>query len=358
MFPNYGKAVGLMGKITEAALKSALNAGKFSNVYFLYGEEDFLTQTYTDRIIDAAVPEDSRDMNLVVYRELPEDMQEMSDYLENLPFFSDYKCVLIKDIDIDSIDNAKHKSLISIVENIPDTSILIFAQKTYPADLKKLKAKTKKLLETCEAAGASCEFKFLSPAKLADMTIGKFKKLGCSISHDNAVFLVEECASSLTILQTEIEKLASYKGSGEVTREDIEKLVPKRVVSNVYNLAKELISGRTGSALHILDALFVQRTDPIVIMSALSGHFVDLYRARLGMDTGAYYEQTSKAFGYPPNRSFAMKYAYNDARYLSAKYLGECVAILYRTNKQLNSTLINKRILLERALAEIAEVKK
>lgn len=347
-----------MGKITETALKSAIKAVNFERVYFLYGEEDFLTQTYTDRIINVAVPPEEQDMNLVVYRELPENISEIADYLDNLPFGSDYKCVLIKDIDIDAVDNASHKQLLSLIEDIPDTAILIFEQKTYPTDLKKLKSKTKKLLEACEKFGASCEFKQLSSQKLADMAVKKFAKLGCSITPENAVCLAEECGGSLSVLQTEVEKLAGYKVSGEITRADIEKLVPKRVVTNVYNLSKELISGRTGSALKILDALFVQRTDPIIILAALSGHFTDLYRAKLGIDSGASSAQTAKAFGYPPNRSFVIDNAYRSVRYLQTEYLGECISILYRTNKALNSTNVNKRILLERALTEISVINK
>lgn len=347
-----------MGKITEAGLKSSLKTGKFERAYFLYGEEDFLTKTYSDRIIDAAVPEDARDMNLLVYRNFPENPDELSDFLESFPFFADYKCVLFNDIDIDAIDAAKHKALLPILQNIPDTSIVIFEQRTYPTDLKKLKAKMAKTLEVCETVGVSCEFRYLSPSKLADMAIRKFNGSGCSISPENAMYLAEECGLGLSVLQTEIEKLASYKGSGEITREDIEKLVPKRVVSNVYNLAKELMAGRMGGALRILDALFVQRTDPINIMAALSGHFTDMYRARLAMDAGASYDSASKAFGYAPNRSFVMRSAFNDARYLSAGYLGECIRILYRTNKSLNSSNSDKRIMIERCLTEIAAVQR
>lgn len=347
-----------MGKITEAALKSALKDNNFYRAYFLYGEEDFLTQTYTDRIINAAVPTDAQDMNLAVYRELPQNISEIADYLDNLPFGSDYKCVLIKDIDLDAVDTASHKQLLAVIEDLPDSAILIFEQKTYPADLKKLKAKTKKTLELCEKIGVSCEFKQLPTSKLADMACRKFAKLGCSISPENAGFLAEECGGSLSVLQTEIEKLAGYKVSGEVTREDIEKLVPKRVVSNVYNLAKELLAGRTGAALKILDDLFIQRTDTVIIMAALSGHFTDLYRARLGIDAGASSAQTAKAFGYPPNRSFVMDNAYRSVRYLSTEYLASCIGILYRTNKALNSSGVNKRVLIERAITEISVIDK
>lgn len=347
-----------MGKTTEAGLKSALKSGKFERAYFLYGEEDFLTKTYADRIVDAAVPKDARDMNLLVYRNFPESLDEISDFLESFPFFSEYKCVLFNDIDIDAIDAAKHKALIPILQNIPETSIVIFEQRTYPDDLKKLKAKMAKTLEVCEAVGVSCEFKYFTASKLADMAMRKFNGLKCSISPDNAMYLAEECGSSLCVLQTEIEKLASYKGSGEVTREDIEKLVPKRIVTNVYNLAKELMAGRMGSALRILDALFVQRTAEENILAALSGHFTDLYRARLAMDARASYEQASKAFGYAPNRSFVMRNAFNDARYLSSRYLGECIEILYRTNTSLHSSVVDKRIMIERCLTEIAAVQR
>ncbi len=347
-----------MGKITEAALRSALKSGKFERVYFLYGEEDFLTKTYADRIIDASVPEDARDMNLLVYRNFPENPDEISDFLDSFPFFSEYKCVLFNDIDIDAIDAAKHKALLPILQNIPDTSIVIFEQRTYPTDLKKLKAKMAKTLEVCETVGVSCEFKYFTASKLADMAMRKFSGLNCSITPENASYLAEECGSSLCVLQTEIEKLASYRGSGEITREDIDKLVPKRVVTNVYNLAKELMAGRMGGALRILDALFFQQTEPIIIMAALSGHFTDLYRARLAMDAGASYDQAGKAFGYQPNRSFVMRNAFNDARYLSARYLGECIGILYRTNKSLNSSVVDKRIMIERCLTEIAAVQR
>ncbi len=38
-----------MGKITEAALKSALKSDRFERAYFLFGEEDFLTKTYAEK---------------------------------------------------------------------------------------------------------------------------------------------------------------------------------------------------------------------------------------------------------------------------------------------------------------------
>ena len=40
--------------LPEAALKSELKAGKLRQVYYLYGEETFLTRLYADKIAEAA----------------------------------------------------------------------------------------------------------------------------------------------------------------------------------------------------------------------------------------------------------------------------------------------------------------
>lgn len=346
-----------MGKITEAQLKTELRSGQLSRVYFLYGEEEFLTKTYVEKIIGAAVPEDARDMNFVKYSKAPKS-DELSDQLENMPFFSEYKCVLIEDLDADGMDNAEHKAYLSIIENLPETSVLIIAQEHIELEQKKLKAKMKKLLAACESAGVSCEFKPLTNYKLSEMASKKFARSGLSISKENAAFLAEECGGSLSLLQTEIEKLCAYKTSGEITREDIEKLVPRQINSNIYNLAKELFAGRTGSALHILDDLFSQKTEPFMIFAALSGHFTDLYRAKLGVSAKKNPHDAAKEFGYPPNRAFLMEGAYRSANNLSKRYLGDCMEILYRTNKLLNSSKADKRILLERAITEIAALPK
>ena len=344
-----------MGTITESALNAELKAGDLRRVYFLYGEEDFLVKTYADRITALAVPEDARDMNFVKYSEPPKS-DDLSDQVDNMPFFADYKCVMIDDLDAEELDNAEHKAYLSVIANVPDTTVLIIALKSIAIDPKKIKAKTKKLMAACSDAGCVCEFKRLTPARLAGMTEKKFAKAGCLISPENAAYLAEECGGSLTVLQTEIEKLCSYRQSGEITREDIAALVPRRVDSNIYSLAKELFAGRTGNALHILDDLFVQRTEPFLILSALSGHFTDLYRAKLGQQAKKSSADTAKAFGYY-GRAFVMDGAYRSVKNLSAQYLGDCVAILYKANRLMNSTRSDRRTLIERTIIEIAALK-
>lgn len=55
--------------------------------YFFYGEEDFLTRTYTDMVIKTAGALEGDGLNLLRFRGVP-DMDKLSDFAESMPFFA------------------------------------------------------------------------------------------------------------------------------------------------------------------------------------------------------------------------------------------------------------------------------
>lgn len=350
-----------MGKSNESRLNADLRSGKTERVYFLFGEEKFLIKTYAEKIA-GIIAEDAREMNLARWKVyIKEDVpkaSELEDFLMSVPFFAEYKCAVIDDLDADWLDNDEHKAYLELIRNIPETSVLVFAYHSIVFDMKKLKAKQKKLMEVCENEGISVEFNLLPQSKVMAMAIRKAEGLGCTLSADNASFLANECGNSLMVIQNEIMKLCAYRQSGEITFEDIQKLVPRKIDSDIYSLSKELFAGRTASALRILDNLFSQQIEPIPIMAALSSHFTDLYRAKLGQLCRKSAQETAAAFNYPPNRSFVVRNAFSDASRLSERYLARCIAVLYRQNKLLNSSKEDKRLIIERAVAEIASLER
>ena len=355
---------------SEEQLGADIKAGLLARVYMLYGEEDYLIRMRTDKLLSLAVPEEAREMNFRKYSLVPNAKQstaedrppkidELLDFAESMPFFAERKCVLLKNFDPDVLDkDGEFESYLALINDLPETSVVIFTRESMGDDPKQFreklgKAKMKKLIETVDRNGIVCEMNRVTPEELSGMAIGKCRRAGCELSVEDAAFLGERVGGSLSLLQTEIEKLCAYKGSGEITKEDIDALVPKRIESNIYDLAKELFAGRVGKALEIINALFIQRVEPIMIMSALSGHFVDLYRAKLGLNAKKSYSDTSSALGYG-KRAFVMRNAYTSARPLSEAYLADCISVLYNANKRLNSTKEDKRRVIERAIIEIS----
>ena len=214
--------------------------------YFFYGEEDFLTRTYTDMVIKTAGALEGDGLNLLRFRGVP-DMDKLSDFAESMPFFAPNKCVRITDLDPESLDNQQLKDMIKLVEELPETTVIVFALITTALDDAKPKAKTKKLVETVEKRGAVCKFPLLSVNAVAGMAARKAAKAGCTLSAQDAAFLAERCGCSLTLLQTEVEKLCTYRQSGEITRADISALVPRTLDASAYDLSELLFAGNCGA---------------------------------------------------------------------------------------------------------------
>lgn len=346
-----------MAKIEEARLKADLKAGQLARVYFLFGEEHFLTKTYENKIIEAALGADPSDLNFVRFNEAPPS-DSLSDFADSMPFFSEYKVIVISDLDADKLDNAELTAYLSIIEELPDTTVLIISQTGIEIDTKKPKAKMKKLMAAAEKCGVLCEMKYMSASQLAKMAVKKASRLGCNLSEQNAVLLAELCGRDMQLLSTEVQKLCDYTVSGEITKDAIDALVPKLVDTSIYTLASELFAGRVANAFQILDDLFVQRMEPVVILGTLSGHFVDCYRAKLAMLAKKSANDAAAAFNYPRNRTFVLTKAYGSVKYLSVDYLKSCIDILYRTNLLLNSSRADRRTLLEQALTEISVLRR
>ncbi len=346
-----------MAKIEEARLKADLKAGQLSRVYFLFGEEHFLTKTYENKIIETALGKEPSDLNFVRFNEAPPS-DSLSDFADSMPFFSEYKVIVISDLDADKLDNAEMNSYLSIIEDLPDTTVLIISQTGIEIDPKKPKAKMKKLMTAAEKCGVLCEMKYMSANQLAKMAVKKAARLGCNLSDANAVLLAELCGKDMNLLSTEVQKLCDYTVSGEIAREAIDALVPKLVDTSIYGLATEIFAGRTAGAFRILDDLFLQRIEPVIILSALSGHFVDCYRAKLAQLSRKTANEAAAAFNYPRNRTFVISKAFNSVSRLSVDYLRQCIDILYRTNLLLNSSRADRRTLIEQALTEISVLKR
>ena len=340
----------------ENALRSELQAGKVRPAYFFYGEEDFLTRTYTDMVIKTAGALEGDGLNLLRFRGVP-DMDKLSDFAESMPFFAPNKCVRITDLDPESLDNQQLKDMIKLVEELPETTVIVFALITTALDDTKPKAKTKKLVETVEKRGAVCKFPLLSVNAVAGMAARKAAKAGCTLSAQDAAFLAERCGCSLTLLQTEVEKLCTYRQSGEITRADISALVPRTLDASAYDLSELLFAGNCGAALRMLDDLFQQHVEPVLILSAVSGAFVDCYRGKLAVRAGKSSQQAAADFGYFGGRAYYFGKACTKARGLSDGYLNACMEVLFRTNRLMNSSKTDSRLLLERAFTEISALK-
>lgn len=341
-----------MGALSEAQLVQKLKGGVYDRVYYFYGKDISTIQSVGKRLAAKLVDKGSEAMNLHRFQGDSLDLGQLSDALEQLPMFGGHVCVTINDLNGESLNAEDMKTLGAMISDLPESTTLIITITGFdPCGGKRnLTAKNKKLADWAVKYGVCCEFGEKSPQDLAKNIMAKAAKMGCEIQKNDAQYLAVRCGCDQLLLAGELEKLLAYKNSGPISRADIDLLVSGQLDSNAFDLAKSAALFDSSRAIKLLDELFYQRLEPVVIVHALSMAFLDLYRARLGMGKGLGSKEVAEAFKYPANRAFAVTNAFRDAGKISLNQLRFCLEQLAQTDCDLKSTRTEGRILLEEAI--------
>lgn len=340
-----------MPVINEQRLKDDLKSKRFGRVYFFYGQEPFLVKTYADRIKNKALGEDISDMNLLELSGNPE-LSLLSDHIETMPFFSEYKVIMINDFNPEKIAENETEAFLHMLENVPDTTIVVFYLTGCTFSLRS--QRMKKLFEDIKKYALVCEFKPLTPKETAGIIYRKIEREGRKISTQNANYLAEITACDLNLASVETTKLCSYVNKGgEITKEIIDKMVEKRLETKVFTLSDAMISGSGQNAFRILNELFEQRVDPIPILATLSTAYSEFYAAKIAANSGISAAKTASDLGYTGARASFFSKKYAQASKMNLDNLRKAMKIIYETDIKLKTTRNNGNLLLEETVLKL-----
>lgn len=344
--------------ISEKDLIAQIKSSNFGSIYVLFGDEAFLIKTYKDRITNkilGKVPSDFDFVNLGSNFTT----NELEEAVEGLPFTSDYKMIFINDYDVDKDLTDDFNKKLKILEDAPDYSIIIFTFYGVKVDIKKLKAKMKKLINLADNHGFVCEFKHMSSNKVADLIVKRCLKKNITISKENAMYLSDILGNSLQEIGLEVDKLCSYvMDKGIIDKKDIDNLVPKQAEAKIFALADSVLSGDKSKTFKILDDLLWNKIEPFVIISVLSSSYLDLYRAILAVNEGKNPKQVISDFSYPKNREFLITKAFNKARNINIDYIKNSIKSLFLADFRIKTSSLDTRVVLEQAITKLLAVRR
>ena len=79
------------------SLDNDIKSGKFKRVYLIYGEESFLVKEYENKLKESIIPAGAETMNLSVFDGKGFSGKEISEAIDTMPFFSEYRLVIVRD---------------------------------------------------------------------------------------------------------------------------------------------------------------------------------------------------------------------------------------------------------------------
>ena len=342
-----------MPQIDETTLKKHIKNKMFEKVYFIYGDESFLKQHYVNELAKQIVT-GAEDFNLVRFNGKGLKIDALSDAVIQLPFMSEKRCVIVNDFDAENANANELEKLKELLSDLPDATVLIFWQDIVPFSYKK-PGKLKTAITLINKNGATAEFPRKDDVSLAKIIIKSASKRGCTIDNAIARYMVSVCGNDLQNLQTELDKLCSYKMNAAITKEDIDFMVTKSVEARTFDFSKAILSRDADRAFKLLDELFYMRIEPVVILSAVISNYVDVCRAKAAISAGLRAEQVAKDFGYR-GTEFRLRNGAVIASRMSENQIKACLDELEKADRMLKSSPVDNRVTLEQMTVNLLKI--
>ncbi len=340
-----------MAKLTEDALKNAIQTDSYLPVYVLYGEEQYLIQHWVNQLTSSLVGGAMPDFNL---SRLPGETTGLADICqaaEIFPVMHSHRCVLVHDFSPQGEDAASFGAWEAYLADPCPGNVVIFS---YSSVTPGSTDKWKRFLAPCEAHGGVLKFSVKTPQELARMLAGGAAKRGCRMSVSAASYLVDCVGDDMNTLLGELEKLCAYKMNQEITEADVDRLCPKTLSATAFQMIRQINSKNSRGALTILANLFQMREDPLKIFGALASSYVNMYRALIASQAGLAPGSFGKELGM--KNTNGLSYSLKDAHTLGEKKLDQSLAWLSDCDQKLKSLPVDPHVILEQTVVGLLSI--
>jgi len=283
---------------------------------------------------------------------------------------TEYNCVYVKDYDVNKLTKEQYDSFVEVLKSVPDTTVVIFSYLTTdPTKLKekdtdkedsanKRRNRFSSFCNSVEKMGMGCvaEINMRSATSLEHQLAKWADKLGKKLSLPVASKIIYYCGTDLSNLKLELDKVCAYAADNEeITVDMVEATVIKKLEAKVFDMVDNVIYGNTDKAYTQLHQLFAMREDPRGIVHILGMAYVDMYRARVTVQSGGTLKDTAQFFKYG-NREWVLSKSVRKAENLTTNALRESLSLIADLNAKLNSVTINVEAAVEKLIADLVLV--
>lgn len=335
-----------MAEATPEMLLERLARGKAIGAVVLKGADPYLRDMCRKKIVEAIVPEASREWAVTRISVRESGWDEILQRARTLPMFAPRQVIVVEDAEsMEKLGEENRKKALEALAEYLDA----------PSPITVL------VLEVTALDGRQKFSKLLDEKALViPLTIGNesaavlaaqmAEDLGVTIEPDAAAYLADILNREPARMQVELQKLAAYTlGRPKIARADVDAIVIAARKNTVWQLADMLATRNRVAALEFLDNLLREGEQPIGIVGALAWMYRKLIEAR---DLPAHIQgfQAARSLGMRPEAAEA---AVRNAHRIPRKDLLAGLAALAEADSQLKSSNPNPRAFMEFLLARL-----
>lgn len=153
-------------------------------------------------------------------------------------------------------------------------------------EIKNSKAQNQILYKYLLKQKYSQEFRRLDNSQVISWVNKKIKQPGVIFAPAALTLFLESVGNDMWRVNSELQKLISYRGQGVISRSDVELLVAKKENENIYRLLDLLIAHNSGEALKYLNVLLAGEETESGILQILKWHLGAIIKIKVSLAAG------------------------------------------------------------------------
>lgn len=327
-------------------LTKQLKSGQLDRLYLLFGEEDYLIHFYANRLVDKSVSEEDRLMNLCILEGAEATADRIRESVETYPFLGEKRVTWVKNSEWFSSkkgDPQGADKLLSVIKDIPSSSLLLFQEKQVD--------KRTGLYKAAGRAGSCVELSQPDEEGMIRFVARELAKEDKVLSRETARYFLQTVGGDMMYQQLELAKLAAYKGDEKVVEErDVDAVCTPQPESDVFRMTDALGNRSRKEALKIYERLLDNNEAPQRIFYLLCQQIRRLYRAALCREKKLPREELSRIVGVSPRAVWI--YEKQSARF-GTEQLERLLEDLTETDEKIKTGQLDAQDGIERLVASI-----
>ncbi len=303
-----------------------IKSGDFPTVILMYGKERFMIEWAYKSLKKALVNPATGSLDYTLFHEAETTEAEIISACETVPFMSEKKLIVIKDLDLDLSD---------YISDIPRTSLLVIVQEKVD--------KRKSLYKKIEQVGLSFDFTPLDEATLVTWVhkrIPNISKEDLLHFAKDAGYFDNERDYNLFNFENDLKKAyALYDNQANISYDDMKNVSSADYENNAFKLLDAAFSNKKSEAMRMLNQ-FKTTSDVIKFHGLLCSQLEIMLEAR----------ENPNITGVNPYR---LKKAIAASEHLTTARLKAALSACYKIESEIKSGRMDARLSLELFVAKI-----
>lgn len=261
--------------------KTRLAEGRLGGCYMFLGEEDYLKKYYLAKLRSAAVPDEAfAPFNHSVYEGAEVSFASIRDDITAPPMMGDFKLIEWRYPDFSKMkesDLVLLEETLVLLEQYPE-AILAFLVGDGDADIGTAKRPGRFMKRFGQKAGLLV-FNRSTDAQLLSWLRKHFEAGGVSADSDAVKELLFRSGHSMTVLNSEVEKLCAYaaaRGKTVISSEDVALVASSTPEADTFAMSNAILARSKRDAYLALMEMKLRRLDPLMIIGMMARTYSEL----------------------------------------------------------------------------------